>query len=124
MVLDVRRSPGGRIAVWANSGTRSLELDPLDLAHRAEKVGAGEIVLNPIDRDGTMGGHDIQMIGVVRDEVHIPLTALGGAGSVDDIGELITEHDRRRGAKPLRIQVEVPRRADQLPGPPGEGPIG
>lgn len=57
-----------------------------------EKAGAGEIIINSIDRDGTMQGYDKELIAKVYQTLRIPITALGGAGSLDDIQEIIATH--------------------------------
>ena len=57
-----------------------------------EKRGAGEIVLNSIDLDGSMKGYDLNLIQKIRDVIHIPMTVLGGAGSLEDIGNVIKQH--------------------------------
>jgi cyclase len=54
-------------------------------------LGAGEIVVNSIDRDGEMKGYDLALAAQLRDAVHVPLTVLGGAGSLADIGQLIRQ---------------------------------
>ena len=54
-----------------------------------ESLGAGEIMVNSIDNDGTMTGYDLDLISEVRESVTLPITALGGAGSLDDIRGLI-----------------------------------
>lgn len=58
-----------------------------------EKFGAGEIVINSINNDGTMKGYDLKLIRQIRDAVNVPVTALGGAGSLHDISRLISECD-------------------------------
>ena len=52
-------------------------------------LGAGEVVVNSIDRDGVMKGYDLDLVAAVRDAISLPMTVLGGAGSLKDIGELI-----------------------------------
>jgi cyclase len=88
VVLDVR-SVGSRYEVFTHNGRRATGLDPAEFAARVEKLGAGEIVVNAIDRDGVMKGYDLELMTRVRDAVTLPLTALGGAGSLKDVGELI-----------------------------------
>lgn len=90
LVLDVR--PGrlpGTYEVWTHNGTRNTGLCPLQVARSAQALGAGEIVINSIDRDGMMKGYDLELAKRVVDEVRIPVSVLGGAGSLDDIGRLI-----------------------------------
>ena len=88
MVLDVKRV-GSRHEVFTHNGRRATGLDPAEFAARIERLGAGEIVVNSIDRDGVMKGYDLELMERVRAAVTLPLTALGGAGSLKDVGELI-----------------------------------
>jgi imidazole glycerol-phosphate synthase subunit HisF len=89
-VLDVRcRSSGWEM--FTHNGTRATGLDPVAFARRAEDLGAGEIVVNSIDRDGHMKGYDLDLVRRVREAVTRPLTVLGGAGSLADIGALVRE---------------------------------
>lgn len=90
VVLDVRRSASG-CEVFTHNGSRATGLDAVELARRAEAAGAGEIVINSIDRDGQMKGYDLELVRRVRQAVTLPLTALGGAGSLGDIGSLVRE---------------------------------
>lgn len=90
VVLDVRRSASG-CEVFTHNGSRATGLDAVELARRAEAAGAGEIVINSIDRDGQMKGYDLELVRRVRQAVTLPLTALGGAGSIGDIGSLVRE---------------------------------
>jgi cyclase len=82
--IDVRRKLFGRYEVMAAGGTRSTGLDPVDHARRCEDAGAGEILLNAIERDGTMEGYDLELIAKVAAAVSIPVVAAGGAGSHAD----------------------------------------
>jgi len=63
----------------------------VELARAAEKLGAGEIVLNSIDRDGVMRGYDLDLAREIRAAISIPMTVMGGAGSLADIGVLLRE---------------------------------
>lgn len=90
VVIDVKRGEGqGRYEVWTHNGTRPTGIGPIELAKKVEELGAGEVVVNSIDRDGTMKGYDLALIDSVRKAVNLPITALGGAGSLNDIAELI-----------------------------------
>ena len=60
----------------------------MDFARRAEAAGAGEIVINSIDRDGQMKGYDLALAQQIRSRLRVPMTMLGGAGSLDDLAEL------------------------------------
>ena len=65
-------------------GRKSTGIDAVWWAHRAEELGAGEILLNSMDADGTQRGFDLEMIRAVRREVKIPIIASGGAGKAAD----------------------------------------
>jgi len=89
-VLDVKKSGWrGKYEVLTHNGTRKSGRGPVELAREMAAQGAGEIVVNSIDRDGTMKGYDLDLIREIRDVVSLPLTVLGGAGSLKDIGSLI-----------------------------------
>jgi imidazole glycerol-phosphate synthase subunit HisF len=88
IVLDVKRARGG-YEVWTHNGTRPTGKSPVELARSVERLGAGEIVVNDIDNDGLMKGYDLALVQAIYDAVKLPVTALGGAGSLRDVGELI-----------------------------------
>jgi cyclase len=87
--IDAKRTAEGYFEVFVESGTRPLEVDPVTYACRAEELGAGEILLTSIDRDGTMDGYDVDLLRSVSDAVTIPVIACGGAGSLEDIVEVV-----------------------------------
>lgn len=90
VVLDVKqRMLGKAYDVWTHNGTRNTRRNVFEVAAEVEKLGAGEIVVNSIDNDGRMKGYDIGLAIKLRQTVKIPITILGGAGSLDDIGEVI-----------------------------------
>ncbi|OJT97409.1 MAG: imidazole glycerol phosphate synthase subunit HisF [Alphaproteobacteria bacterium 65-7] len=92
VVLDVKKSGlMRRYEVFTHNGTQKTGLNPVEFAKRAQDLGAGEIVINAIDNDGMMKGYDLNLIRDVRAAVTVPLTALGGAGSYDDLAALIRE---------------------------------
>lgn len=91
VVIDVRSKRKGGYEVFTHNGTHATGIDPLDFARRVERAGAGEIVLNAIDRDGQMKGYDLALVRSVRDAVRCPITAIGGAGSMADVGALLSE---------------------------------
>ncbi len=65
-------------------------LDAIDWVRRGEDLGAGEIVVNSIDRDGTASGYDLDITRAVADAVNVPVIASGGAGTVDHIADGLT----------------------------------
>ena len=89
VVLDVRMVAGGRYEVFTHNGTRATGLHPVAAAQAAEQRGAGEILVNSIDRDGVMKGYDIELASMVRQATRLPLSVLGGAGSLTDLKALI-----------------------------------
>lgn len=90
VVMDVRHKDK-RYEVFTHNGTRATGLDPVDFACQAEAAGVGEIVINSIDRDGQMKGYDRELVHLVRSAVTCPLTVLGGAGTLADVGALVKE---------------------------------
>jgi len=87
--IDVGRNLFGRYAVVTNSGRKRRSSDPSVYAKRCEELGAGEILLNSIPRDGTMTGYDLEMIKKLSEAVSIPVVALGGAGKMNDFVEAV-----------------------------------
>ena len=87
--VDARREPDrpSGFGVTTHGGTRSAGLDAVEWACQAVERGAGEILLNSMDADGTTDGFDIEMIEAVRAVVDVPLIASGGAGKVADFVE-------------------------------------
>jgi len=81
-----------RYEVFTNNGTIASGVSPVAVAEQAELLGAGEILINSIDRDGTLLGYDFDLIDQIYDVAHLPVTALGGAGSVDDIASLLNRY--------------------------------
>lgn len=90
VIVDVKRSGlFRRYEVFTHNGTNGTGLDPVDFAKRVEALGAGEVVVNSIDRDGEMKGYDMDLVVLVREVISLPLTVLGGAGTLKDIEGLI-----------------------------------
>ena len=89
--VDARRAEGtaSGFQVTTHGGRRSAGLDAIEWAVRAAELGAGEILLNSMDADGTKDGYDIEMIEAVRKHVTVPLIASGGAGAVGDFAPAV-----------------------------------
>ena len=87
--IDVRRRADGRYSVFSNGGRKDRNIDPVAFAERARDLGAGEILLNNIDRDGMQCGYDLELVKAVSDSVDIPVVACGGAGELAHLREAI-----------------------------------
>lgn len=92
VVLDVKKKLLGGYEVYTHNGKKSSGINPFKFIEEAEKLGAGEIIINSIDQDGVMKGYDMNLIDKVREKISLPITVLGGAGSLDDIGKVINKH--------------------------------
>ena len=93
VVLDVKKNfLGSNYEIYTHNGKRKTGINPVTFIDSIQSMGVGEIVINSIDRDGTMKGYDLKIIDQVRKITSLPLTVLGGAGSLDDIGDLIKKY--------------------------------
>lgn len=90
-VLDVKKV-GREHRVFIFNGKKDTRREPIPLAKELEAMGIGEIVLNSIDRDGMMKGYDLELIDALRKAVRVPITVMGGAGSLADIRGVIQAH--------------------------------
>lgn len=90
--IDVRKQRfGNKYRVYTHAGQKNTGIDPVEYARKMEKLGAGEILLTSIDRDGTMQGYDIDLIKAVSSAVRIPVIASGGAGKIEHFGEAVNK---------------------------------
>jgi len=87
--IDVKKNCTG-YETFIMGGKRNAEIEPLALAKKAEDLGAGEILLNSIDRDGTKEGYDLEIIKHISEGVSIPVIAVGGCGKLQDLADAIT----------------------------------
>ena len=93
VVMDVKKSGlFRRYELFTHNGTRATKFAPVEFARKAEALGAGEILVNSIDRDGEMKGYDLDLIDQVRNAVSLPMSVVGGAGALKDIKELVGRH--------------------------------
>ena len=90
VTIDVKKEGlfGGGYKVYSRNAKQKHKLDPVEFAKQCAELGAGEIVLNSIDRDGMMQGYDIELAAKLREAVTTPLTIVGGAGSVEHLRTL------------------------------------
>lgn len=89
--IDVKKNFFGKYEMFSHSGTKKIKKDPFIYIKEIEKMGAGEIVINSIDKDGTRTGFDIALIEKTSSLVNLPIIALGGAGSIEDLGEAVNK---------------------------------
>lgn len=89
--IDCKRVGPDKWEVYSHGGRRPTGLDALEWAKRAVALGAGEIVLNSIDADGTRSGYDIAITRRISDAVHVPVVASGGAGTLEHIAQVLIE---------------------------------
>jgi cyclase len=92
VVLDIRKKFLGGYEVYTHNGKKSTGINPIQFAKELEVLGAGEIIINSIDQDGVMKGYDLNLIDKIAETISIPITVLGGAGSLSDIEKVIVRH--------------------------------
>jgi cyclase len=119
--VDVKRTLFGVERAWILGGSRATRFSPLDFAKLMEDKGAGELIVQSIEKDGTMAGYDINLIKSISQAVSIPVVALGGAGRIGDLidgyryglvnalaaGSLFVYRDKRRG-----VLINYPEKRD------------
>jgi imidazole glycerol-phosphate synthase subunit HisF len=119
--IDVKRSLFGKYEIHINGGKKNTHLDPVSFAVQMQQVGAGELLLNSIDRDGTWEGYDTDLLKKVTSAVSIPVIACGGAGSIEDFGSAVKQGGASAvGAgsmvvyqgKDLGVLIKFPKKAD------------
>lgn len=87
--IDAKKKLFGKYEVFTESGTKASGLEPVLHAKNMEKFGAGELIINSIDKDGTMEGFDLELVKQVSEAVSIPVIACGGAGKLSDFSEAV-----------------------------------
>ncbi len=87
--IDVKRNFLGQYSVHTEGGKKTHMVDPVEFATEMERRGAGEVLLNSIDRDGTWEGYDTVIIKKITNALNIPCIACGGAGKVQDFAEAV-----------------------------------
>jgi len=91
LAIDAKRMPDGHFEVFTHGGRRAAGLDAVSWARRGAELGAGEILLTSMDRDGTRAGYDLELLRAVVAAVEIPVIASGGVGSLEHLREGLAE---------------------------------
>jgi cyclase len=89
--IEAIKLPSGRYEAFVDCGRESTGLDAFDWALRAAQLGAGELLITSVDREGTGNGYDLQLTRQIAGAVQIPVIALGGAGKLDHLYDVIAE---------------------------------
>jgi cyclase len=91
VAIDARRTPDGRFEVFTHGGRTPTGLDAVEWAQRVEQLGAGEILLTSMDRDGTRDGFDTELTRAISAATNVPIIASGGVGTLDHLAQGVTE---------------------------------
>ncbi len=89
VAIDVKKTIWGKLKVFINNGAKNTNRDPVEYAIAMQQAGAGELLLNSIDRDGTFEGYDLELIEAVSKSVSIPIVASGGASEIEDFKKAV-----------------------------------
>lgn len=108
--IDVKKNVWGKHKVFVQNGSKNTGVDPIVFARQMEEAGAGELILNSIERDGTFGGYDTELIESVSKSVNIPVVAIGGASTVDDFARAV-QHGASAVAAGSMFVFQRPHRA-------------
>jgi imidazole glycerol-phosphate synthase subunit HisF len=109
--LDAKKSLFGKYGCWIKDGSDNAKTDPLELAKKAQDLGAGELIINSIDLDGMMTGYDIALVKMIADSVSIPVVACGGAGNLEHFKKAYFEGNAHALAAGSMFVFHGPRRA-------------
>jgi cyclase len=93
VVIDVSQINNREYEILTHNAKKSVKFDPLKFALQMQSLGAGEIIINNVDRDGTLKGYDWNLIDQFREVLNIPLTILGGASSLENIKEAVERYE-------------------------------
>jgi imidazole glycerol-phosphate synthase subunit HisF len=89
--IDYKKDVFGRVTAWTHNGSRNTKMHPSDAALQFANRGAGEVILNCIDRDGTMSGYDLNLIKEVVGKIDVPVVGCGGSGSLEDASLMLKQ---------------------------------
>ncbi|QFR48894.1 glycosyl amidation-associated protein WbuZ [Sulfurimonas lithotrophica] len=88
VTIDVKKDFWGKKKIFTHNGKKNTKLEPIDFIKKVESMGAGEIVVNSVDHDGIMEGYDIELLKTIKNEIKVPIIALGGAGKLTHIKDV------------------------------------
>lgn len=109
--LDAKKSIFGKYSCWIKDGSENTNVHPIELAKKAESLGAGELIINSIDLDGMMTGYDLELIKGISDSVSIPVVACGGAGNLEHFRQAYFEGNAHALSAGSIFVFHGPRRA-------------
>jgi len=89
--IDAKKAPNGRFEIFTHGGRNATGIDAVDYAREVVALGAGEILLTSMDRDGTRAGYDLPLTRAISDAVSVPVIASGGVGTLQDLVRGVTE---------------------------------
>lgn len=98
LAIDAKRRPDGGWNIYKNGGRVDMGIDAVEWAMKAEKLGAGEILLTSMDCDGTKAGYDLELTRTIAENVSIPVIASGGAGELKHFYEALSEEGKADAA--------------------------
>ncbi|XCP86284.1 imidazole glycerol phosphate synthase subunit HisF [Roseburia hominis] len=98
LAIDAKRRPDGGWNIYKNGGRVDMGIDAVEWAMKAEKLGAGEILLTSMDCDGTKAGYDLELTRTIAENVSIPVIASGGAGTLEHFYEALSEKGKADAA--------------------------
>ena len=95
--IDAKKTSSGYCCAIVD-GSEIINKEPVEMAREAERLGAGEIIINSIDKDGTMEGYDLTLVQAVADAVKVPVIAIGGARCISDLKKVLNQGQEHAAA--------------------------
>tara|TARA_B100000900_G_scaffold413267_1_gene436893 strand:+ start:731 stop:1492 length:762 start_codon:yes stop_codon:yes gene_type:complete len=92
VTLDIKKNFFGKRKIYIHNGKHQIKMELADCVKMIQDEGAGEIIINNIDNDGTMKGYDHELANYLKEKISIPLTIMGGAGSINDFKDVLRKH--------------------------------